>query len=183
MKDTTAATMYGSKQRKLPSPPTSSKTSPKSGRSQWRTPTLSRTASQEKIAYVSGIPKASNLTSSETNGLRNSTSTAKAQKPGKSRPPLVKSRSREFIDAVKMFEGGKLPEHILKSVDEENQMREEKRIGDCEQELWKIRRSLEQTEEDYKTMRLATERIKFHLSEMHSLKTIMSLSTRRYKPT
>ena len=33
--------------------------------------------------------------------------------------PLQRSRSRDFIDAVKTFEGGKLPDKLMKTISEE----------------------------------------------------------------
>ena len=162
--------MHNGKQRRLPSPPRSSSIE------QSRIPVLSKSSgSREKLVTQAGTSPPS-ATSQDVIGAQKPTKVAKG---GRGKPPLVKARSREFIDVVKQFEGGRLPDRVLRSVDEERQMKDERRLKDCEEQLREISRHLDETEEEYQEMRMATERIKFHLSEVHSLKTVMRLPVRR----
>ena len=91
-------------------------------------------------------------------------SPATKQKPA----PLLRSRSREFIDAVKKFEGGKLPDKLLKTVDEERKALED-HLTQCENDLKEIREFVVRTQDDFQRMRSQTEKLRNNLSELRDL--------------
>ena len=82
--------------------------------------------------------------------------------------PLLRSRSREFMDAVKKFEGGKLPEKLLKTVDEERKA-VEAHLESCESDLKEIREFIARTQEDFKGIRGQTKKLRNNLSELRAL--------------
>lgn len=66
---------------------------------------------------------------------------------------------------VKKFEGGKLPEKLMKTVDEER-----KAIGDhlaqCENDLREIREFVARTQEDFQKIRSQTRKLKNEVNEL-----------------
>lgn len=82
--------------------------------------------------------------------------------------PLLRSRSRDFMDAVKKFEGGKLPEKLLKTVDEERKAMED-HLTQCEKDLIEIREFVVKTQDDFQKLRGQTKRLRNSLSELHDL--------------
>ena len=130
--------------RKLPSPTTSKDPSPK------------------------GSPKGSPMIATRKNP-RESSQIPVRKNSGSSKPaPLLRSRSREFMDAVKKFEGGKLPEKLLKTVDEEKRA-VENQLAACENDLIEIRKFIDKTKEDFIGMRSQTKKLRSNLSELHNL--------------
>lgn len=130
--------------RKLPSPTTSKDPSPK------------------------GSPKGSPMIATRKNP-RESSQIPVRKNSGSSKPaPLLRSRSREFMDAVKKFEGGKLPEKLLKTVDEEKRA-VENQLAACENDLIEIRKFIDKTKEDFKGVRSQTKKLRSNLSELHNL--------------
>ena len=106
---------------------------------------------------------------SARNSLREGSQMPIRKTPAGSKPaPLLRSRSREFMDAVKKFEGGKLPEKLLKTVDEERKVLE-KQLVSCENDLKEIREFIARTQEDFKGMRGQTKKLRNNLSELHNL--------------
>lgn len=79
--------------------------------------------------------------------------------------PLLRTRSRDFMDAVKKFESGKLPE---KTVDEERKAIENHLVA-CEDDLKEIRVFLARTQEDFKEIRGQTKKLRNNLNELHNL--------------
>lgn len=140
---------FFSQSRKLPSAPTSKESSPRS--SPRGSPAISRRNSRRDA--ISQIPV------KKTPG-----SPATKQKPA----PLLRSRSREFMDAVKKFEGGKLPEKLLKTVDEERKAMED-HLSQCEKDLNEIRDFVVRTQDDFQKIRGQTKRLRNGLSELHDL--------------
>lgn len=69
------------------------------------------------------------------------------------------------MDAVKKFEGGKLPEKLMKTVDEERKV-----IGDhlaqCENDLREIREFVARTQEDFQKIRSQTRKLKNEVNEL-----------------
>ena len=91
------------------------------------------------------------------------------QKNSTSKPaPLLRTRSRDFMDAVKKFEGGKLPEKLLKTVDEERKAIEN-HLVECEDDLKEIREFLARTQVDFKEIRGQTKKLRNNLNELHNL--------------
>jgi len=72
------------------------------------------------------------------------------------------------MDAVKKFEGGKLPEKLLKTVDEERKAVENHLVA-CENDLQEIREFLARTQEDFRGIRGQTKQLRNNLSELHNL--------------
>lgn len=91
-------------------------------------------------------------------------SPATKQKPA----PLLRRRSREFMDAVKKFEGGKLPDKLLKTVDEERKALED-HLSQCEKDLKEIREFVVRTQDDFQRIRGQTKKLRNNLSELHSM--------------
>lgn len=140
---------FFSQSRKLPSAPTSKESSPKA--SPKGSPRISSRNSPRD--GISQIPV------KKTPG-----SPATKPKPA----PLLRSRSREFMDAVKKFEGGKLPEKLLKTVDEERKAVED-HLSQCEKDLKEIREFVLRTQDDFQRMRGQTKKLRNNLSELHDL--------------
>lgn len=141
---------FFSQSRKLPSAPASGESSPRG--SPRGSPAISRRNSSRDV--TSQIPVKKNPGSPAT---------------GRKKPaPLLRSRSREFMDAVKKFEGGKLPEKLLKTVDEER-----KAMGDhlaqSEKDLVEIREFVVRTQDDFQNIRGQTKRLRNSLSELRDL--------------
>lgn len=72
------------------------------------------------------------------------------------------------MDAVKKFEGGKLPEKLLKTVDEERKAVENHLVR-CEDDLKEIREFVTRTQEDFKGIRGQTKKLRNSLNELHDL--------------
>lgn len=72
------------------------------------------------------------------------------------------------MDAVKKFEGGKLPEKLLKTVDEERKAVDD-HLSQCENDLKEIREFVARTQEDFQRIRGQTKKLKSGLSELHVL--------------
>ena len=120
----------------------------------------------------------SSPTSSPRLGKRNSLRGTSSQIPvrkdpgtlaNKAKPaPLLRTRSRDFMDAVKKFEGGKLPEKLMKTVDEER-----KAVGDhlaqCEYDLREIREFVAHTQDDFQKIRAQTRKLKNGVNELRDL--------------
>lgn len=131
-----------SQPRKLPLRPSSRESSPMSSPRIGKRNSLRGSSSQIPVRKDSGTP------------------TNKA-KPA----PLLRTRSRDFMDAVKKFEGGKLPEKLMKTVDEER-----KAMGDhlaqCENDLREIREFVARTQEDFQKIRSQTRKLKNEVNEL-----------------
>ncbi|KAL9987842.1 hypothetical protein ACROYT_G002212 [Oculina patagonica] len=140
---------FFSQSRKLPSAPTSKESSPKP--SPRGSPAISSRNSPRD--GISQIPV------KKTPG-----SPATKQKPA----PLLRSRSREFMDAVKKFEGGKLPDKLLKTVDEERKAMED-HLSQSEKDLKEIREFVLRTQDDFQRIRGQTKKLRNNLSELHDL--------------
>lgn len=116
-----------------------------------------------KDSSPTGSPKGSPMATTRSN------SQIPVRKTSGSKPaPLLRSRSREFMDAVKKFEGGKLPEKLLKTVDEERKAVENHLVA-CENDLQEIREFLARTQEDFRGIRGQTKQLRNNLSELHNL--------------
>lgn len=137
---------FFSQSRELPSAPTSRESSPKGS------PSMSKRNGPREV--TSQIPVKKNA-GSAANGTK---------KPA----PLLRSRSREFMDAVKKFEGGKLPEKLLKTVDEERKAMED-HLTQCEKDLIEIREFVVRTQDHFQKLRGETKRLRNSLSELHDL--------------
>ena len=74
------------------------------------------------------------------------------------------------MDAVKKFEGGKLPGKLLKTVDEERKAIENHLVT-CEDDLKEIREFLVRAQEDFKEIREQTKKLRKNLNELHNLNT------------
>ena len=72
------------------------------------------------------------------------------------------------MDAVKKFEGGKLPEKLLKTVDEERKAVED-HLSQCEKDLKEIKEFVLRTQDDFQRMRGQTKKLRNNLSELHDL--------------
>lgn len=72
------------------------------------------------------------------------------------------------MDAVKKFEGGKLPDKLLKTVDEERKALEE-HLSQCEKDLKEIREFVVRTQDDFQRIRGQTKKLRNNLSELHSM--------------
>lgn len=140
---------FFSQSRKLPSAPTSREASPRS--SPRASPAIT---SRKSPRDSSQIPVKKN----------NPGSPATKPKPA----PFLRSRSREFMDAVKKFEGGKIPEKLLKTVDEERKAVDD-HLSQCENDLKEIREFVARTQEDFQRIRGQTKKLKSGLSELHVL--------------
>lgn len=73
------------------------------------------------------------------------------------------------MDAVKRFEGGKLPEKLLKTVDEERKAMAD-HLAQCENDLIEIREFVVKTQDDFQNIRDQTKRLRNSLSELRDLK-------------
>ena len=142
---------FFSQSRKLPSAPTSGESSPRG--SPRGSPAINRRNSPREV--TSQIPVKKSTPGSPATGRK---------KPA----PLLRSRSREFMDAVKKFEGGKLPEKLLKTVDEERKAVED-HLAQCENDLIEIREFVVRTQDDFQNIRGQTKRLRNSLSELRDL--------------
>ena len=136
------AIMYSFQPRKLPTTPSAPESNVRDS---------AKISSRNKRREISQIPVRRTSESSKT-------------KPA----PLLRNRSREFMDAVKKFEGGKLPEKFLKTVDEEKKTKEERMLK-CDNDLKELREFLGRTEDDFQGIRRRTEKIRKSISELHAL--------------
>lgn len=82
--------------------------------------------------------------------------------------PLQRSRSRDFIDAVKTFEGGKLPDKLMKTISEERSATYH-RLASCENDLKEIRDFIVRTQEDFKSIRGQTKALRNGIDDLHNL--------------
>lgn len=139
---------FSTQTRKLPSTPSSRESSPRSSPKIGRHGSFRGSSSQIPVRNEPGSP---------------------ASKP--KHAPLLRSRSREFMDAVKKFEGGKLPEKLLKTVDEERKAVED-HLSQCENDLKEIREFVVRTQDDFQRIRGQTKKLRNGLSELHDLNRI-----------
>lgn len=72
------------------------------------------------------------------------------------------------MDAVKKFEGGKLPDKLLKTVDEERKAMED-HLSQSEKDLKEIREFVLRTQDDFQRIRGQTKKLRNNLSELHDL--------------
>lgn len=89
--------------------------------------------------------------------------------------PLLRSRSRDFIDAVKAFEGGKLPDKLLKTISEDRSATYH-RLASCENDLKEIRDFIVRTQEDFKSIRGQTKALRNGIDDLHNLSRWLSTS-------
>lgn len=89
--------------------------------------------------------------------------------------PLLRSRSRDFIDAVKAFEGGKLPEKLMKTIDEERGATHN-RLASCEKDLKEIRDFIVRTQEDFKSIRGQTKAMRNGVDDLHNMSRWLTAS-------
>lgn len=72
------------------------------------------------------------------------------------------------MDAVKKFEGGKLPEKLMKTVDEERKAMHDHLVS-CENDLKEIRDFIASTQEDFKDIRGRTKQLRTGINDLRNM--------------